>query len=363
MSKNHHSKYREIFDKSKIEMNPVVSVKMLTYNHEKYIAKALDGVLMQKTRVPIEIIIGEDKSTDNTLSIALAYQRNWPEIIRVVSWRENTGRRPNSWTVDKLVRGKYVALCEGDDCWIHPKKLKYQIDAMEKEENIGLVHGGAEVYDTIRGKSKKWKKCRRDCESKNDLFTRILTDKYTHIYTCTVCMRSSVYKKIRESNIDSWSPEFIMGDTQIWLESSRVCNFKLIEKTLARYNVLPESAWNTQNIKRRKDRFVSAYKMKMHFVKKYACSKEVEYYIRKTHLNSMMTLSFQMNDSELAMDSATKLREMGVKITPIQKLYLLASRYSYMRPTVRLMLNINRKILIGSRLRNVFAENKSRVLV
>ena len=96
---------------------PMVSVIVVTYNHEKYIAKALDSILKQKTKFLFEILVGDDASTDSTTQIVLDYQKKYPSIVRVVLHDKNVGAARNSYDTMKLSRGKYLASCEGDDFW------------------------------------------------------------------------------------------------------------------------------------------------------------------------------------------------------------------------------------------------------
>ena len=149
--------YIEITDPMLMAKEPLVSIKMPTYNHESHISQAIEGILMQETNFPIELIIGEDCSTDKTREIVLDYQRKRPDIIRVVAWDKNVGSRKNGRIINGMLRGKYLAICEGDDYWIHPKKLQMQVDIMEADSEVGLVHGGVDVFREISEKKTKWK--------------------------------------------------------------------------------------------------------------------------------------------------------------------------------------------------------------
>src|SRR6056297_2037532 len=115
-------------------MKPLVSICCITYNHEKYIADALDSFLMQKTNFPFEIIIHDDASTDATPKIIDRYAKQYPKIIKPIYQSENQfskGRKPLRDFVLPLIRGKYMATCEGDDFWIDDKKLEKQISFLE----------------------------------------------------------------------------------------------------------------------------------------------------------------------------------------------------------------------------------------
>lgn len=125
-----------------------VSVCVFSYNFEKYIATAIDSVLSQKTTFPIEIIIGDDFSTDDTRSIILEYHSRYPEVIRLNFSSTNVGGT-NNWisTIEKA-RGKYVALLDGDDLFLDPTKLQSQYEFLENNTDYTFCfHGVEEFYD------------------------------------------------------------------------------------------------------------------------------------------------------------------------------------------------------------------------
>ena len=103
---------------------------MITYNHEKFIAEAIEGVVMQKTNFQFELVIGEDCSTDNTRAICIEYQKKYPDIIRLRLPETNQGMMLNWINNINSGRGKYIALCDGDDYWTDPYKLQKQVDFM-----------------------------------------------------------------------------------------------------------------------------------------------------------------------------------------------------------------------------------------
>lgn len=111
---------------------------MITYNHEKYIAEAIEGVVMQKTNFPFELIIGEDLSTDNTRTICIEYQKKYPDIIRLRLNNPNQGMMLNWINNIESGRGQYIALCDGDDYWTDPYKLQKQFDFMEANPDFAM---------------------------------------------------------------------------------------------------------------------------------------------------------------------------------------------------------------------------------
>jgi glycosyltransferase involved in cell wall biosynthesis len=116
-----------------------VSVCIFTYNHEKYIRKCIESVLMQKTNFRFEIVLGEDYSTDRTKEICLDYATIFPEKIRVLDRGKNIGMCENIFGSMKMCKGDYIAILDGDDYWIDPLKLQKQYDFLEKEKEKNLV--------------------------------------------------------------------------------------------------------------------------------------------------------------------------------------------------------------------------------
>ena len=117
---------------------PMVSVTMITYNHERYISQAIEGVMMQKTNFSIKLIIGEDCSTDTTREIVSQYQIQYPNKIILKLPELNLGVNINSLSNKLLCTGKYIAECEGDDYWTDPYKLQKQVDFLEGNSDYVL---------------------------------------------------------------------------------------------------------------------------------------------------------------------------------------------------------------------------------
>lgn len=122
----------------------LVSVLCLAFNHEKYIKNTLDGFVNQKTNFRYEVIVHDDASTDNTKKIISAYVEKYPDIFIAIYQKENQYSKGVSIIGEymlPLVRGEYIAVCEGDDYWIDSEKLQKQIDIMENKKRVSLcVH-------------------------------------------------------------------------------------------------------------------------------------------------------------------------------------------------------------------------------
>ena len=143
----------ETSDAEKLCKNPVVSVHMITYNHEPYIRQAIEGVMMQKTDFEFELIIGEDASQDKTREICFEYQKKHPDKIRVLWWHENVSKLGgNSCRVYARCRGEFIAFCEGDDYWTDPLKLQKQVELIRENKCAGCVAFNDILYndDSVR---------------------------------------------------------------------------------------------------------------------------------------------------------------------------------------------------------------------
>jgi glycosyltransferase involved in cell wall biosynthesis/GNAT superfamily N-acetyltransferase len=128
--------------------NPLVSICCVTYNHEPYIHDCLNGFIMQKTNFPFEVLIHDDASTDKTADIIREYEAKYPNIIKPVYQSENQFSKKVGINITyqfPRAKGKYIALCEGDDYWTDPLKLQKQVDFLEANEEYSACGHTAKV--------------------------------------------------------------------------------------------------------------------------------------------------------------------------------------------------------------------------
>lgn len=217
----------------------IVSICMITYNHEKFISEAIEGVLMQKTTFPIELIIGEDCSTDNTRKIVAEYAEKYPEIIRPLLPEKNLGMMKNFIDTMQAATGTYIALCEGDDYWTDPYKLQKQVDFLEANEEYSIC------FHNVQIKLEKEEKfvddfITHDMPETSDIYD-LLTENYIH--TPSVLFRSN------EQSINDLQsmPPIPMGDYPLYLLIARNGKIKKISEIMAvyRYGV---GVWTADNV-------------------------------------------------------------------------------------------------------------------
>lgn len=132
--------------------NILLSVLMVTYNHEKYIENAIESIANQKTKYKIELLIGDDASTDNTPQIIQRMYDRYPEIIVPILRNKNIGGTQNAFDLLGKSKGKYIAFCDGDDEWIIGNRIDAQIDFLEINKKYSAINGKCLVIDEF-GKS------------------------------------------------------------------------------------------------------------------------------------------------------------------------------------------------------------------
>ena len=245
--------------------NPLVSVRCITYNHENYIAQALDGFLMQKTNFPFEVIVHDDASTDRTADIVREYEKKYPKIIKAIYQTENQYSKQDGSIgriMDAACKGKYIALCEGDDYWIDENKLQMQVDFLEKNPECGMCYTMAKQF--IQSKQKFNKKSVGDAF---DGFEDLLKNG-NRIPTLTTVYRKDLLDKYQKE-IQPSSKGWLMGDYPMWLYFSHESKIKFFDKDTAVYRVLENSASHSVDVEKQLEFSSSYYNISKYFAELY----------------------------------------------------------------------------------------------
>lgn len=253
---------------------------MTTYNHEKFISEAIEGVINQKTNFSIELIIGDDCSKDNTRRIILEYARKYSDIIKFKFQKKNLGMLPNFLSLLEKTSGNYIAFCEGDDYWIDPYKLQKQVDFLEANKDYSLVH--TNCISEINGKSEPLQNSINIANG--NVFEKLLTHKF-FIATVTTCIRRECLIKWSSIVKDTAIPlNWKMGDYPMWLEGAFNSKFMYLNDITAYYRILPESSSHSSSKIKRFVFSKSVYDIKFFFANKYKISEsiyrsiKIEYY-------------------------------------------------------------------------------------
>jgi glycosyltransferase involved in cell wall biosynthesis len=216
---------------------PLVSIMMTTYNHEKYIAQAVESVVSQETDFPYEIIIGEDCSTDNTKEILLNLQKNHSEKVFLRLREENIGRRKNFLDVLNNCRGDFVAILEGDDYWNSPHKLQKQVDFYKNHPDCTICfHSVLKQYEENNEKDRTFRPSPvKDIYTIDDLFEK------NFISTCSVMYRNNLITEFPE-----WIQDIPAADWPLNILIARYGDIGYIDETMAVYRVHPQGVWSPQ---------------------------------------------------------------------------------------------------------------------
>lgn len=256
----------EISDLKALPDKPLVSVYMLAYNHEKFIADAIEGVIAQQCTFPIELIIGEDCSPDGTLAIATNYQRRYPSLIRILTSSKNIGGLANADRCLMASRGTYIAICEGDDYWHHPEKLQMQVQCFNNHPDAHLVHTD---YDRRIGQ-----RVLRNANKRNPPAYLAQGDAYRALLRCvSVVNATTLYRKqlltsLRDSGIAS--PHWPFGDYPRTLYAAVQGPVIYIPVSTATYRHVQGSATNSGRLQSLqmelavmecREKFMSIYKL------------------------------------------------------------------------------------------------------
>ena len=190
-------------------MNEVmVSACIITYNQEKFIRDCIEGAINQQVDFSFEIVIGEDGSTDETLSICKGYAIKYPHLIRLIPGDGNKGMMKNWLSTIKSCKGKFIALCEGDDYWTDPLKLQKQVDYISAHPNCNLVFTDAKVWsENTQELLPNWANIVREKYAFKDLIERNV------ITTCTVLFRNPH----QNAAISNYLLKFKIGDYPLYL--------------------------------------------------------------------------------------------------------------------------------------------------
>ena len=255
-------------------MTPLVSVCVTTYNHEPYLADALDAILAQRCDFGVEIILGEDCSADGTLSVCRAYAEKYPEKITLISSTENVGWRANYRRCVERARGKYIAFCDGDDYWCDESRLAEQVALMEQNPDVGLCYTLAE---------------RRDAEGKLVGYfpTRIgnrSLDTLLHdwcVENCTTLARRDIVLGYYTTEKPENRPEWLTEDLPMWLFVAAHSEVAYIDRVTAVHRLFPDSVSHSTSLAKRLAFCDSSSNIKIWFDGRYNGARQHRHLLRE----------------------------------------------------------------------------------
>ena len=218
-------------------MEIMVSILTTAYNHAPFIAQALDSFLAQKTNFPFEVIVHDDASTDGTDDIIRHYAEKYPDIVKPIFQKVNQySQGINVYSFMKsAARGKYFALCEGDDYWCDEHKLQIQVDWLEKHpEYCACVHNTRKI-NLKTGSDIVWYSTERDTDL---YFEQILKGGSVCFHTSSIMWRQNIqiYNEMRE--IKSY------GDYVLALSLALQGKIRYFSRVMSVYRYFTPDSWS-----------------------------------------------------------------------------------------------------------------------
>jgi glycosyltransferase involved in cell wall biosynthesis len=200
---------------------PLLSVCLITYNHENFIREAIDGVLMQKVDFDWELIIAEDCSTDRTREIVLEYKERYPDFIKLILQEKNVGPATNWLDLITTPKSRYIAYFEGDDYWTDPLKLQKQVDFLEENEDYSIAWSKYSKVDY------KGDQIEKNLPIFDESLVDVTVDNFFENYrtwTLTCVFRTSVFEKHDFSKF-KYSKDNTLFFAAIYNSKGRVLDF------------------------------------------------------------------------------------------------------------------------------------------
>ncbi|MRS01981.1 glycosyltransferase [bacterium] len=225
--------------------NPLLSILMPTYNHEKFIAQAIESVLMQRTDFEYELLIAEDCSKDRTKDIVVEYQKKYSDRINLLLQDKNIGMHKNFAGAYRVCRGKYIALLEGDDYWTTPYKLQKQIDFLERNNDFSICFHNMQItYEDKPQLNHKSNRRQKQITTIKDLACG------NYIYTASCIFR----KKLHE--MPSWFYQCPIGDYPLHLLNAQYGKIKFIDEVMGVYRIHRGGVWENRSLSYRLEEWI-----------------------------------------------------------------------------------------------------------
>ena len=246
-----------------------VSILCPCFNQEDYIRDTIESFLAQESEYRFEIIVHDDASSDSTAQILKSYQARFPTIVKLILQTEN------QYSQGKLIfvlaanyaQGEFLALCEGDDYWLDPKKIQKQVVCLLSDQSISLVHTGA--LDFIQNTNNySVSVVPSSINTTSSLFNR------NQIRTLTTMFPKKFFDEFFTINYNE-ATKWLLGDWPLWIYLSVQGKIVLIPDVTSVYRILSDSASHF-TCKLKKERFVnSTLNMRLYMYEKYCRSPSV----------------------------------------------------------------------------------------
>lgn len=261
-------------------MNRKVSVLMTAYNHESFIAQAVESAVEQKANFDFEVVIGEDCSTDRTREILREYEASFPDKVRLLLRETNWGGRRNFVDVLGVCQGEYIAILEGDDYWTSPEKLQRQVDFLDAHPDCSICfHPILVVFEDASQKPYL-----SGVSFKDQVFTLSDLLERNLIPTCSVMFRNKLLPELPD-----WFHHTPTADWPLHILNAQFGDIGYLDHTMAVHRIHSESVWSPKSlISKQKAKITTLKTIRNHLGPEYY--RETDDSIARWHLKVILAL-------------------------------------------------------------------------
>ena len=325
-----------------VNFENLISVIVCTYNQQDTIGRTLDSILMQKCHLPIEIVIGEDGSTDGTLAVCQQYQQQHPNTIRILANKPNKGFVRNYFDCLRACRGKFIADCSGDDFWTDDSKLEAESRILEKDASIGIVHTDWQRYDVQTGELQPPSNSPEGDEGfkvspRGDLEGAILMPRERPaIHLCTSLYRNDWIRQAMAEWPQFFDPDkYRCEDVQITFFLARMGNVAYIDRPTLAYSCGGNSVSNPDTEEKHFHFWANTTRLSFDLAQAFnITSKQLDRFFQ-ARLHKLLMHAFRSGKPSLRTEALRIQREMGIKDNRhilLSKVLLLPGVWTIMRP-------------------------------
>lgn len=251
-----------------MQVDPLVSIRCLVYNHEPFLRQCLDGFVMQQTTFPFEAIVHDDASTDGSAAIIREYAEKYPDIIKPIYETENLYSKHDgslARVMDEAIHpsSKYVALCEGDDYWTDPHKLQIQVDFLESHPEYSMCCHATKFFSQQK----------QEFVGKDPYHggTGDLPVDYIVLnggWSITTC--SLLYRKQVKDNYPQYCRKCHVGDYPLQIMCAMKGKVYYFDKPMAVYRTEVPNSWESRQRKIVFDKFLKSRKTEIDMLNSFA---------------------------------------------------------------------------------------------
>ena len=319
-------------------LQDIISVIVCTYNQEDTIGRTLDSILAQKCHLPIEIVIGEDGSTDGTLAVCQQYQKLHPDTIHILANKPNKGFVRNYFDCLRACQGKYIADCAGDDFWIDERKLEKTSVILDNMPDVGIVHTDWLKYDEQTGQYNSPEEprfCQNIIDGKEMLLDILTPIERPAVHLCTAIYRKEWIQQAMQEYPQFFDPDaYQCEDIQIAFLLARMGKVAYLDTPTLAYSCSVGTISNPDNEEKQFRFWANATRLSHDLAQTFGIHDEQLDRFFQARVHKLLMHAFRSGNPSLRTQALAIQKEMNVadnRQIRFAKLLLLPGIWQVMR--------------------------------